>query len=429
MSEAEAHYLRISAAHNEIARVARLRKMHAQHKFIREFQIACAPLIYRNDWESNKVNFMTKNRVAISEGSISKRIAAGGVGVLHALIYGNDWESKLNFMTENRAPFSNGSISERIAAGQGLYGDVMPLVGRDVKPIAPTMTRRARHRFKPRKLRMQRNTLEALAHRQNLLDAECRRFREAMEAQRTKRLGVAIEYTVPVFDEKGTTDLKWSFQLRLEAPAPTGAVSEFNRYVKPGTDWWNDVHDGRTWAYIKMLHQGEVAGTRALVTGVRNTPRRNSHFSGMSESRRRLCEKMSCVRWAGRDGSTRLSTEAQIVERCIRLYMVGCARVTGYVTPKQEMESDFVADPNLVNDARKRSAIFQKWTDREVHAYLCELLPAFNCDLHFDPLRREVVLPAVGLSNVFMEVAGIREGALPDSWESLVSWFFTNLVI
>ncbi len=64
MSEGEARYLRMSAALDEIARVAHLRKEHAQQTFITEFQIACAPLIYRNDWETNKVNFMTKNRLS-----------------------------------------------------------------------------------------------------------------------------------------------------------------------------------------------------------------------------------------------------------------------------------------------------------------------------------------------------------------------------
>jgi len=64
MSEGEIRYMQVSGMLDEIARVARLRREHAQQTFITEFQIACAPLIYGDDWETNKVNFMTKHRLS-----------------------------------------------------------------------------------------------------------------------------------------------------------------------------------------------------------------------------------------------------------------------------------------------------------------------------------------------------------------------------
>lgn len=64
ISQGEARYMRVSAMLDEIARVARLRREHAQQTFITEFQIACAPLIYGDDWETEKVNFMSLKKLS-----------------------------------------------------------------------------------------------------------------------------------------------------------------------------------------------------------------------------------------------------------------------------------------------------------------------------------------------------------------------------
>lgn len=63
MSPGEIRYMGVEAMLDEVARVAHLRREHAQQTFITEFRIACAPLIYGDDWETHKLRFMAKNKL------------------------------------------------------------------------------------------------------------------------------------------------------------------------------------------------------------------------------------------------------------------------------------------------------------------------------------------------------------------------------
>jgi len=294
---------------------------------------------------------------------------------------------------------------------------------------SPLEIKLKRHRFRPFKLRSMQNTPYGYACRQQQADKKNQDRREAENKERLKRLRVDISFSVIVMDEKGKSHPDWVITFQMTAPPPDKEVSDTNRFVAAGKDWWNNENNPGCWAYIQMLHKGEAKGGRPVVTCERRTPKDTESkkcFDYMSEGGRLKCEQDSCIRFAHDAFRRRDITLATATRRSIHLYMIGCARCPGYL--EHNIEAGVEAG-ELYGVFAEEVPWLKTMVCPEVkpRRLILPVLPVFNFDLTFNPLTQRVVFPAYQMISPFITLASVKEGPVPDDQYDIYRWYCRGL--
>jgi hypothetical protein len=278
------------------------------------------------------------------------------------------------------------------------------------------------HRFKPFKTFNMRNTPEGQRHRQALRDADSKKFKDARNARYVNRRRVNITYDVQVRDEEDMRNLGWRVRVNLTAPAPAGEVDDVDQSVTMGEDYWNDVKDGKCWIHIKGLHTGEVEGGRPVVRGERLKLSRNARRQKLTQDQMRMCEAKSLIRWANLPVVKGPDLKQTVVERAVRLYIVGCVKIAEHYLCE-----------NVRNDEKNSMDFFNGLHDSKADEMLPvkrmnlhSVLPTVNSHLGFNPLTREIRHTDSGWStDVFSSLLCIPSVKSVESEKS--DWFFRGL--
>lgn len=234
------------------------------------------------------------------------------------------------------------------------------------------LSRRQRHRYEPR-----RNAKKEQAARDRLAIA----LRERQDAERLKRLSVTIRYVVPISDGKEA----WSVELTLVAPPPKGAVSEFNRFIGPGKDWWNDAKDPRCYQHIvDEWRRGPELRVYARPTGPKGLGPRDSRWMG---------ESMAVWRWALKGDSAEMN---------VRRFIAATAVMKGAHSQNQHLADD-VAHHKLCDMKYFESLP----APTRAQTILDSVLPAYNDLCAFNPFT--------GHQYPFDSYAG---------YEQAIGWYF-----